>query len=234
MRNSIVILSKGIKIDKNYNNVLDYSENDLLSLMRENGYLISESNNYSFVDEYQTQIIVQNKYEDVYLCNYLAFQNPRYSYKWFFCFVDRIEYNSENSTKITFHTDIWSTWYNNLVLKESYVLREHVSDDTIGKNTIDEGLNIGGVVAEDVITDNDFNSNHYICVATNWNPHTKLGFVGANIYTRVVWGSFLAVFPFTQEGITQYQYFVQQTNADGHPEDIHDIFIIPRRVCNEI
>ena len=32
--NSKIILAKNIKLDKDYNNVLSYSENDILSLLR--------------------------------------------------------------------------------------------------------------------------------------------------------------------------------------------------------
>ena len=232
MRNSILILSKDIRIDKNYNNVLNYSEIEMLSYLREQGHFISEQNNYSFVDENQISIIVGLPYNDVYLCNYLAFQNPRYNGKWFFCFVDKIEYNSENSTKISFHTDIWHTWFSKLVLKSCYILREHTNNDTIGNNTIDEGLDVGEVICQSLVEDSTLNVSHYICLTTNWDVSSKLGFTEVACYNRNVWGSMIAVCPLTAEGIENLKYIIMQSNSDGHVEDLHDLFIVPSNLIN--
>lgn len=49
MRNSIIILAKGIKMDKSYKNVLRYSVDDMLALLRSESHLVSTSNNYSFI-----------------------------------------------------------------------------------------------------------------------------------------------------------------------------------------
>ena len=48
-RNSIVILAKNINMDKEYENIIDYSESDLVSLLRSNDHLVMEQNNYSFL-----------------------------------------------------------------------------------------------------------------------------------------------------------------------------------------
>lgn len=230
MKNSNIILAKGIKIDKNYNTVLNYTENNLLALLRSNDHIISESINYSFIDEFQNSVIVQNPIGQVYLCNYLAFQNPRYNNKWFFCFVDKVEYNSDNSSKITFHTDVWETWYNNLSFKECYVIREHANVDTIGSNTVEEGLDVGEVVCESIVSDSQqLNTSHYICLATNWDIPSKTGYTEIACYNRVVWSNMIAVFPLNAEGIVLLKKAIMQTNVDGHIEDVHNMFIVPRK-----
>ena len=129
-RNSKLILAKGIKLDRNYNNVLDYKESELLDALL-NQYSTYEGYDYSFINENQNIICVQVPYGECVDVNYLAFQNPRYNNKWFFCFVDSIEYNSEKSTNITFHTDEWATWFNYNLIQQCYVLREHVENDMI-------------------------------------------------------------------------------------------------------
>ena len=44
---SRIILVKNIKMDRNYNNVLSYTEDEMLSLCQANK--VAESNNYSFI-----------------------------------------------------------------------------------------------------------------------------------------------------------------------------------------
>lgn len=228
-RNSKIILARGIKLDKNYNNVLSYSQTELLSLLRESAHIVYEADNYSFINEFQNVINVQIPYGDCIDVNYMAYQNPRYNNKWFFCFIDSIEYNSEKSTNITFHVDSWSTWYENIIKNTCYVLREHVEDDTIGLHTIDEGLAVGEVISDGVTIDTFLTSaNAYVCVATNWDVQSRTGYTGTTIFNGVVFGTMLAVFPFNYTGITQLKDFIQQTNTDGHPNDIRDMFVIPR------
>lgn len=232
MRNSKLILAQGIKLDRNYNNVLSYSEEQLLDTIL-NQYSIYEGYDYSFIDEMQNSICVQIPYGNCINVNYLAFQNTRYNNKWFFCFVDKIEYNSEKSTNIFFHTDEWSTWFKDSEKLPCYVLREHVLNDMIGINTIDEGLDTGETIAVDTTEDNNLANLQYIAVASNWNPQTKSGYNGVNIYTRLAWGSVLYLFNFELVGIGKLQNFIRQTNYDGHIADIKDIFFIPQNLINE-
>lgn len=229
MRNSKIILAKGIKIDKNYNNVLDYNESEFLELLRSENHLIYEADNYSFIDEFQNIINVSIPYGDCISLNYMAFQNPRYNDKWFFCFIDKIEYNSEKSVNITFHVDSWSTWYSSINRETCYVLREHVADDTIGLHTIEEGIDTGETIAVASTQDSQLDSSHFIVVATNWNPSTEQAFSGVTVINRSVWGSILAFFPLNNTGITNLRLFIAKTNADARIEDIRDIFIIPSR-----
>ena len=47
--NSRIILVKNIYIDKQYTNVLSYTENQMLTLCRSQGHLIAEATDYSFL-----------------------------------------------------------------------------------------------------------------------------------------------------------------------------------------
>lgn len=174
--NSKIILSKGIRVDKDYKNVLTYTENQMLAVMRDNTHLIYESSNYSFINEFQNVICVQVAYDNCIALNYMAFQNPRYNNKWFFCFIDKVEYNSEMSVNITFHVDSWTTWYSDLHFKHCYTIREHVANDTIGANTVKEDLAVPEVITEEnSIVDTALDSDLYIAVSSSWDPQNETG-----------------------------------------------------------
>ena len=87
--NSKIILVKNINTDKEYTNVLSYSENDMLALCRSEGHLIAEANDYSFIRQTGT-IMAGFTYAQCLQANYIAFQNPDYSNKWFFAWVDDV------------------------------------------------------------------------------------------------------------------------------------------------
>ena len=90
-RTSRIILAKGIKIDRAYKNILSYSESDMLTLLRSNSHFVNELSNCSFIRKTST-IMVDITYEQAIQSNYIAFQNPDYSNKWFFAWIDEIKY----------------------------------------------------------------------------------------------------------------------------------------------
>ncbi len=59
----------------------------------------------------------------------------------YYCFInDVIWENNLVSATIKFTLDIWNTYRNDIIFKQSFIEREHVANDAIGLHTIDEGL----------------------------------------------------------------------------------------------
>lgn len=176
-RNSIVILAKNINMDKEYENIIDYSESDLLSLLRNNDHLVMEQSNYSFLKVGENRISVGIPYAVCLRANYIALQNPYYSNKWFFAFIDSVEYSSEKSTIINYTVDEISTWWSYWSRKMCYVEREHVNDDTLGLHTIPEGLETGEYKVNGIEYDN-INDDLTIVMATTQDPNDGTSRVG--------------------------------------------------------
>ena len=181
-RNSKIILSKGIKLDRSYKQVLGWSESQIVELLLSNDNRVAYQENYSFIKERGT-IKVQIPYATCLNANYLAFQNPDYSNKWFFAFIDKVNRLSDDATEIYYTIDIWSTWWDYWSTKACYIIREHVDNDTVGSNTIPEGLEHGPYIVNSVYYDNIFSTtNYYIVVMSNTpgmtpasGPYTNLG-----------------------------------------------------------
>lgn len=85
--------------------------------------------------------------ETIRQCNYLYYQNTGFDTRIYYCFITSMEYVSEDSTLIHFETDCFQTWYFDLVYKPCFVEREHVADDTLGANTVPEGLETGDYIS---------------------------------------------------------------------------------------
>lgn len=82
-------------------------------------------------------------FDDVISYNYVMYRNTGYSDKWFYAFIRDMQYVNDSVTSITIETDVWQTWCFSLNYKPVFVEREHVNDDTVGNNTVEEGLEIG-------------------------------------------------------------------------------------------
>lgn len=86
---------------------------------------------------------IERPVEDIYDCNYIMFQNEKFGDKWFYAFLTNQEYVSNNVTLVRYSLDVMQTWFFDYHLNECFVQREHVADDTLGKHTVPEKLDIG-------------------------------------------------------------------------------------------
>ena len=87
------------------------------------------------------------QYDEIISYNYVMYRNDAYSNKWFYAFITDMQYVNDNMTMITIKSDVWQTWQFQLQYKPCMVEREHTNDDTIGKNTLPEQLELGEIVA---------------------------------------------------------------------------------------
>ena len=88
-------------------------------------------------------IKVDRLVDDIYQYNYVMYRNDAYSNKWFYAFIEKMDYINDRVTQITIKTDVFQTWQFDLTYKQTFVEREHVNDDGIGKHTIPENLETG-------------------------------------------------------------------------------------------
>ena len=135
-KTSTIIVARNMKMDRDYVNVLSVSDAAMLSAVQANA--VQTATNYTFIREERNTVKVNMDYASVITCNYMAFQNPDYSNKWFFAWIDSVEYVGENTVRIRFTVDIWSTWHNSMNWWPVFVEREHVNDDTFGLHTLPE------------------------------------------------------------------------------------------------
>lgn len=237
--NSKILLVKNIHIDRQYTNVLSYSEAQMLELCQAN--LVAQADNYSFLRP-TGSIMAGFTYAQCLQANYIAFQNPDYSNKWFFAWIDDVIYKGDKNTEITFTIDAWSTWFDKWQKKVCFINRQHVNNDTIGLHTIPENLDVGEVVQESVTEDlaygNDF--GYWIAVASNWKikdgssgaelleSDKGTQYAGITVYDNTVFGTQLFFFNITDlSSFKDLVLLLLRTNADGHIEDVQNIFILP-------
>lgn len=237
--NSKILLVKNIHIDRQYTNVLSYSEAQMLELCQAN--LVAQADNYSFLRP-TGSIMAGFTYAQCLQANYIAFQNPDYSNKWFFAWIDDVIYKGDRNTEITFTVDAWSTWFDKWQKKTCFINRQHTNNDTIGLHTIPENLDIGEVVQESITEDlaygNDF--GYWIAVASNWKikdgssgaelleSDKGTQYAGITVYDNTVFGTQLFFFHITAlSSFADLVLLLLRTNADGHIEDVQNIFILP-------
>lgn len=222
---SKLYLCQGIKLDKNYTNVVNYTLEQMLTLVTNNS--VYESNNLNYIDYIAKTVKVDCPYSTAIECNYMAFQNPRHGNKWYFAFIDDVKYESPKQCTISFTIDVWSTFYNDWSQRPCFVAREHVNNDTIGLHTIDEGLTINNYICEGSGSDPDLLVDGYVAIECTYDPSTQKDFMSLSIINRNVFGCDIYVVRNNSEGWSNLLRFIIACNDKAKASSIINIFQVP-------
>ena len=218
--NSRVIICNNIKLEKDYKNVLDYSESDMLTLCSTNK--VAESNTYSFVKHGQNKIKVDFTYSTCLHANYMAFQNTDYDSKWFFAFITEVEYLSEKTTILHFEVDVWSTWFKSLTIKPCFVIREHVNSDLVGEHLIPEGLETGEYIAYSTGHIYSGATDTYIAISASDQPD-EVGTQLNTKYNGIFSGTSILIFKTSLAAVNYLRAMDKLAKADA----IVSVFLVP-------
>lgn len=140
--NSTVYLLTGVPCDKSYVHTL-YFENKNEQYTYFYGKRVKTFTNVSYQRHSKNSIRLECLADDIYNVNYLMFQNTAYGNKWFYAFINNVEYINNVTTEITYTIDVMQTWYFDYTLGACFVEREHTLTDVVGENTVPEPVDGG-------------------------------------------------------------------------------------------
>ena len=181
--NSDVVLCRGVPIESDYRHTLYFD-----SITAQNNYFFSKAfkqfHNVSYQRERRNVITLEIPATQVYACNYLMFKNTSYGEKWFFAFVNSVEYVNDNVTDIYYELDVMQTWMFEYTLSQCMVEREHSVTDKIFENTKPENIGYGELmcgVSKNLLSSHGL-LGEYACVITS-KPYSS-GDVPIKLYSQ--------------------------------------------------
>lgn len=138
----IILLKTPIEIDKK-NSLSFYNTSDQFNYFNSLPKLYLDNATYQRKDNVIRYPNDGITYDELLKYNYCMYKNENYSNKWFYAFIKNMRYINDGITEIEIETDVLQTWKFDIVYKQSFVEREHVSDDTFGAHTVPENLETG-------------------------------------------------------------------------------------------
>lgn len=154
---TVVKILKGIELDRDLENTYRFAslsaQQNFFSARAKHILGNKENEGLRYVRTGEDSIKVALKTASLYDCNYLMFQNTGYMDKsgrsrWFYAFIDRVDYVNEETSEIFYTIDPMQTWLFDYKFADCMVEREHVRDDSIGKNVISEPVECGEYMQE--------------------------------------------------------------------------------------
>lgn len=224
---STIKLYHNVPLDAKYNNTVLFG-----SVSAQNNYFHSspssilsfsvEGNSYARVE--RKKLRIQKPAKDCYNCNYLAFRNTSFGEKWFYAFVTSVEYVNPTTTEIEFELDVMQTFLFDVTLKESFVLREHAVNDTVGANLLSEPVEIGELTMASTSESSWFTD--YCIVASYQDPRGNSE--SGRVYHNVPSCSNYAFFDSTSNGIEELRIFLDMFKIADKLENVNSIFMVPK------
>lgn len=179
--------------------------------------------------------------------NYCMYRNKNHGNKWFYAFIDNMEYVSDNMTAIKISTDVWQTWQFDITFKASYIEREHTNDDTVGSNTLPESLELGEFVcngSQDLpyistyFADNFLQADTMVClqltttyVETDSQTSQITNLPTVSIINGVAQATQVVAIPYSGDVLGSLYAVVGAYDGAGKKDAILSVFLAPKAVC---
>lgn len=166
--------------------------------------------------------------------NYVMYQNPDYNDKWFYAFITDMQYINDGRTDITIQTDCLQTWMFEKVLKPCFVEREHTMSDTVGGNTVPEGLETGEYIANRH-TRSQYADELYTIVGYTSTASGIASTPGNynGLWSGVEYSAFDTSGP-TSPDLGKIREFLGEYDTEGRGEAVTTMFLCPKRMVTTV
>ena len=166
-------------------------------------------------------------YDDLVQYNYCMYQNDKWSNKWFYAFIKEVIFDNPGMSYIKIETDVWQTWCFDITLKNSFVEREHVNDDTIGIHTIPENLEIGELVTRSHAEKFNETTNFKVCFAVTETPDEDI----PPQMNKNINGVYGGLYYFAADSFQDADKIIQMYDHNSKANAIISVFMIPSLFC---
>lgn len=188
------------------------------------GCLVYSFSNFTYQRK-DNIIRVPKHFDELINCNYVMYQNSGYTNKWFYAFITKMEYVSDGRTDIYIETDVIQTWMFDCQVKQSFIEREHVNDDTIGIHTVPESLETGEYIINAKNKNASLNLHTLVIASTldlNADDYKEADGVAGGMYNGIYSGV-----RYYKVDNTQANTIIEKLAKAGRSEAIVSIFVVP-------
>lgn len=230
-----VCLLTGVPLEKTYENTLYFS-----SAAAQADYFLSRMK-HSFTDQsYQRKdrgfLRLAIDANECYDCNYMMYKNSAFSDKWFYAFIDTVDYVSNEECIIRYTIDVMQTWFFDYTLQACFIDREHTETDDYFEHTVPETIGYGELICQETQFEDvsDFDVKGAILIASS-DP------AGQTPTPKTIYGMYT---PFyvevtsklgidTGAGWGKVRIALDQYVQSGKEDAVISVYPIPKFMCTE-
>ena len=151
-------LLKNVPLSSDYINTFWFNSDTEQYQWFQNNYANATFQNTSYQRKNRGWLRVEATYSQVYQVSYMMWRNapatayppssstivrPGYENKWWYAFVDKVDYINDKCVEIHYTLDVIQSYMFDVQFEDTFVERICTRTDAVGDNLIDEGLPIG-------------------------------------------------------------------------------------------
>ena len=182
---------------------------------------------YSFIRRSWT-LKVEGDLTEAVKWNYLYFLYPNDS-KFYYYFINKVEYVNDETVELTLELDLLQTYLFDVSFSKCMIEREHVTNDTFGRHTVDEGLDAGEYVYAKWKVLEEL-TEYVIMILASFNPYTTTNANNANttggIYGGVYSGLGLYAVPLDKSARLTEK--IDALSEEGLTDGIVSMWVYPK------
>ena len=182
-------------------------------------------------------IRVPDDYDTIKNCNYVMYQNSEVSNKWYYAFIDKIEYSNTDKSDIYISTDVIQTYLFDYTIKPSFIEREHVNDDTIGKHTVPEELETGEYIDQPLSSGDSISweaclgTEFYVVLAVTQND---LGLGLTSVSGKTYNGTYSGLTYITFPNFVDCDGYINAVQSTVTDNIIYACFMVPQELLDNV
>lgn len=177
------------------------------------------------VDLAKGEFILNRNSMTLFECDYVSIVNQNYSDKIYYCRITSVEWENINACKIKFELDYFQTYLFDFKIKNGFIERECVKDDSIGVHTLDEGLEIGELLTTTRITPTKFEDKYVMLIASQMPNATFEAGELDGMYTGVGYRVFRL---YDKQQMTNLNDLLKEFTDKGKTDAIISLLLVPK------
>lgn len=206
---------KGVPLDSSYDHSLYFENaNSQATYFASKAKYTFANNTYQRVNKGTMRIGVCA--DNIYDCNYMMFQNTNFGSKWFYAFINSVEYVNNDVAEIEYEIDDIQTWFFDFDFEYCFVERQHTRDDEMYKYYEPEPVDVGEYVQ---INQTKLLEENFILIVQltkldlEFTPSASVVIEGPMIYDDCPQGCVFVAFKNTTQGLTTLKIFMDLLNS---------------------
>lgn len=167
---------------------------------------------------------IQSTMAVMYNVDYMRFINTQFENKWFYAFVVSINYINNNTIEVEYVLDPIMTWMGVFTLKQCFIERQHVLNDSIGANIAEEGISVGPYIDEAVEASPNYGRDACMIRVMVANPNETQANLFGGIYNPCDYHDF-------SDGAGAANY-ISSLVESNQVDNIVNVYMIPTKFAN--
>lgn len=216
--NSDFLILKDVPLESDYTNTLYWSNKE-----SQTSYFRSKAKYTLSAQQYQRHALgvmrIGLKADDLLDCNYVMFRNTSFGSKWFYAFIDDVEYVNNEVTRLHYTIDVIQTWCCDITFNQCLVERETALSDNLFENLVPENLAIGEYVQQGTLdTVNLLQNGQRVVIFYSYNQPSSSDIPAFPIYNgKIINGIFMglnySILPLNEDSIKSFLQTLTETQS---------------------